>query len=963
MHTFRNSTATTFAVGAAIFCTAVGIGLGANLNSTVLNVQQIGTQTQISPPSELRVAQGLAAVSGPTNGSIPTGWQNQWAVLFDNNPATMITLTNFAPSTNVTGLLIDFGHTNWVDRVVICGTNNSLMVWPNYSKQSSTLPLGLIVVYIGTTPQTMTNVGSSTIPYDAGNPINEPFDIRFSPTPGRYVRIELQTRVNWPAWSGQINNQYGWTNASSPINQRWELSELEFYGSTGSVASNAVVLESNAPAPLQLAANDLSYYLGELTGQPHPIITPAQTNSYSGTLYMIVDLKPLASDYATMTNNLANGTLPTNEVNVTTSGREVMFTGWPYRCVCWSVWEFLEKQGVRWVYPDIHGDYVPQTGVSLALLPLIKQASAKNIYANWDAASFEPWPTWVKQSTRQEYLYVWRNRWNSSWSAAPIGGGEVPLRPSTGAPLDASYAEGFWNYPHSMNTALPPRILATNAAWWGSPDGINLTNAGVQFDLASAGAASWLAAKVIAFDASFPVGTAGNEPPLSLKYFNNSYNLMPMDSVKFSLDPESVSANALYEGTNQYGSPPLWVYNFGTHSSGAYYKLLTTVANLATNQTIGGLAYQDVFDPPISNYPSNVRMEVTLWGQPNLPMTSPKNTLMKSALDAWRNRVANLNVYDYSLLFVDYWQPDPHLPVPMVSALVGTAQYLAGIGAINGGCQALLAAGNTPATDGIKYNPWDFYAYPRIRWNTNQTGDQLLREFFTGYYQEASAPMLAYYQAMENYQYSNNVDMHYKGFCYWMDSRTFPLFILSQMQTNLYAAQLFATNWYVVNRIRDMTNQFDWLLATRGITNITQLADYSSFVIMPANGTYWVNLADMVAASYVPTPNQVEHRNNDLNLNGPCEAAQTFLFTKAGKYRIDIVCAGNYYYNLGQPAYMNVMLGPSSTGFVPIANGFQTNSYTLNIPTATAFDFGLAFPTTWSNSGYVTVRQIGITAQ
>ena len=56
---------------------------------------------------------------------------------------------------------------------------------------------------------------------------------------------------------------------------------------------------------LALAASDLSYYLGELSGKPHPIITPANTNLYSGTIYRIVDLKGLAPSYATMTNNIA----------------------------------------------------------------------------------------------------------------------------------------------------------------------------------------------------------------------------------------------------------------------------------------------------------------------------------------------------------------------------------------------------------------------------------------------------------------------------------------------------------------------------------------------------------------------------------------------------------------------------------------------------------------------------------
>ena len=169
---------------------------------------------------------------------------------------------------------------------------------------------------------------------------------------------------------------------------------------------------SSVTQPLQIAALDLSYYLGELTGSPHPIITSAQTNLYPGTIYRIKDLASLAPDYDTMMANIASGALPTNPV-VSLVGREIQFTGWPYRCVDWGVWQFLEDQGVRWVYPDGHGDYVPTgNGVSLSMLPLNMNPSATSIFANFDADSFNPWPQAWLQSIRQEYLYFWRNRWN-----------------------------------------------------------------------------------------------------------------------------------------------------------------------------------------------------------------------------------------------------------------------------------------------------------------------------------------------------------------------------------------------------------------------------------------------------------------------------------------------------------------------------------------------------------------------
>lgn len=51
--------------------------------------------------------------------------------------------------------------------------------------------------------------------------------------------------------------------------------------------------------------------------------------------------------------------------------RSARAVGSLYANVRRSVWAFLENQGVRWLYPDEHGDFVPTgKGVSLDGLPL-----------------------------------------------------------------------------------------------------------------------------------------------------------------------------------------------------------------------------------------------------------------------------------------------------------------------------------------------------------------------------------------------------------------------------------------------------------------------------------------------------------------------------------------------------------------------------------------------------------------
>lgn len=868
-------------------------------------------------------------------GSLPTALPPvNYLPVYDKRPDTSIILTNLASSTKSPSLLIDLAQLTSVHRVVIASTNNQFQFWPDSSGAAHVLPRGLVVVFVGSTPRTLTNVGSYAIPYNAGNVISQPIDIRFNPIAGRYIRLELQTRVNWTSGTYANNIPFGWTNAIPSADQMWQIGEVEVFGTTTTTATNAVVLNSSAYA-LKLAANDLSYYLTELTGQPHPVISPAQTNLYPGKLYVIDDLAALAPNYATMMANIANGSLSTNEVNVLQNGRVIKFTGWPYRVVCWSVWEFLERQGVRWVYPDVHGDYVPQkTSVDLSFLPLRLTNYVKTIYANFDTGSFRPWPAWVAQSDQQGWLYWWRNHWSSSSSPSPWGA-EIPYIQSSGT-VDPQYAEGFDGYPHNLTTVVPSRVLANNSSWWGTADGVNFTPNGVQFDLASTGAAQWIAKKVIAWDAVHH-GPQQSVQSLGINYFETPYNLLPVDAATFSIDSETVAAN------NLYNRPPSWLPWIWTWkpSSGAYYKLLSTVASIATNQIIGGLAYADVYDPPKSNYPPNVQMEFVMYGSPNLPITAAPNAAMKQAVDGWHQVCSRLAHYDYALLISDVWQGDNRIPVPMVHGMVDTAKYLFGIGAQNGGTQATEAA--------IQYNPWDFFAWPRIRWNTNLTSDQILDDFFTGYYREASVPMRAYYKAMEDYQYSNSVDMHFHGYCYNLMPGAFPVGVLNAMRTNLAAAQTLATNWYIINRINDATNSFGWTMNRLGLTedSLTNLSRYAS---VPTTGVYSCNLSNFKqytlfgAPYYSPVWN--EDGNRAWNFDGAAIIYQTLNFTSGGTYRVKVTNWCKWSNGSNYPT-LRVILGPSASATAGSAltvnwGAQQDSTFDLTVPSGGLFDLFIA---------------------
>jgi len=204
----------------------------------------------------------------------PGAWQiyslnttNILTKLTDNNPATFVTLTNASGFPNSIGLIIDLGQTNIIDRVFLIGGNaTNLNIWSN-SVPETNPPLGLIAVSVGNNPASMTNqVGTWTVPPNAGNPVNTEVDLRFSPTAGRYVQIQLKTNVIWG-----VNYWPGWALSSqppAPTNLTWNVGEVELYGFGGLVTNlNAVVCDgytnqldrvNSVSQPLQIAALDLS---------------------------------------------------------------------------------------------------------------------------------------------------------------------------------------------------------------------------------------------------------------------------------------------------------------------------------------------------------------------------------------------------------------------------------------------------------------------------------------------------------------------------------------------------------------------------------------------------------------------------------------------------------------------------------------------------------------------------------
>lgn len=795
---------------------------------------------------------------------------------------TRISLTNFVQGSLTTlasspNIVIDLGQLTSVHRLFLSGTNHDLKLWGDYNMRTNP-PLGLIVVSIGNSITNVKKAAEYTIPYDAGNPVDTEADFRFSPIVGRYITIELQTNVIWGTdhWPGQAI-------AFQPQKTflALNLERLEVFGSpVTNLGPNAVVCPSNAPMPLALAARELSYYLGELTGLPHPIITPDKTNLYSGTIYRIIDLKSLASTYATMMTNIANGYLP-GGVNIELQGREVVFRAWPYRCLLWSVWEFLERQGVRWVYPNSHGDFVPTgQGISLTMLPLRFTPIATSIFAAWGLDEFLPWRNWITQPPREEYLYAWRNRWNAyGGGSGSLGGAEIPVQPSPKNTLDSNYTESFTGYPHNFSSVIPTRILLQHTNWWGYSTKTNkrispLSNNASAFCMSNPELTSWVKQKLFAVSMANPIDSTS---PLTTTYFKNSFNLLPSDSTSYCMCDNCLAANDYNQA-----SGIAWVKICQKSFSGIYYDFVNRISTkLATDGTLlplGVLAYADVLQPPtnIGKLSNNVHVAICIYGSPNLPTTSPRNANLKQVLDTWHTKADHLNYYDYALLHTDYWQTNASMPVPLVYGIVERAKYLAQIGSVDGLCQATESS--------IPYNPWNFYAYPRIHWNTNQTSDQLLQEFFQGYFRDVSALMLAYYKTMEDYHVTNDVDLHLKGYCYGMTAGSFPISVLAAMGTNLATAENATKDWIVRQRLRKIREGYDWLISSSGLAgqNLNVTSIYSQ---VRKSVNFTVSLQNL-KTPYAREGNGAIVSSSKLSFWCIGRAEVPLYFASAGDYRV-----------------------------------------------------------------------------
>jgi hypothetical protein len=314
-------------------------------------------------------------------------------------------------------------------------------------------------------------------------------------------------------------------------------------------------------------------------------------------------------------------------------------------------------------------------------------------------------------------------------------------------------------------------------------------------------------------------------------------------------------------------------------------------------------------------------------------MSSPRNAALQQVFEAWHAKCQRLATYDYALLHTDCWQKDPRLPVPLVTATVDRAKYLRRLGALNGGCQA------TP--ESLPYNPWNFYAYPRIRWNADQTADLLLQEFFACHYREAGKSVRAYYQALEDHLIRHDVSMYCRGYCYGLTPGSFPVAVLAEMRKHLEAAERSAKSWAIRERVARLREGFDWVIEARGLKGV-DLNDTSRYPRIETNQPQ-VDLRTLRKSD----PNRPG--GNFAELNGKTGewffGAQGMIesplcFRSPGKYTVTVVARAVPYQDVWP--VMNAFVGAQGKSFTVDAKDSKEFSFTAELP-AGVWDLVIAY--------------------
>jgi len=609
-------------------------------------------------------------------------------------------------------------------------------------------------IYAGLQPDALTLAGSMTVPDDFVKVIT------FNPVVARYLRLVI-----------------GAEGAGYP----WSIAEVEIYGHRNPKAfdaGNAVVVAPDAPELVRLAAEDLGFYLGQVTEDAFPVVSPADAWKYGGVRFRVL-VPGIPSS-----NMSFQQALSLERYWITRSGNEVTLQGQTLRAIVYAVKEILERHGVRWTYPAALCDLIPaRRALDLSFLPYNAQPP---IYVR-------KWNNGVGGSLSSErFRWLVRSGLNSDWGTLINALGPTSSLNRIG-----------WGLTHSMSNIWGNDAEKQHPDWYAGT--AHKSGWNVVPDVTAPGLIDFILGRMKEDEAT---NKAAKEPRQVF-----GYGIHPLDVPSWAVSDRAEKLLGPFRKTEPEGSDDA-AMNFDY--SNLYGYLLNETAKRMQQELpgklLGGTAYENHRLAPtkIDKFPSNLFMLLCLHEQPyNLPLTSPQHLGERTNIEAWSKKCSMLGVWDYILLD-EHKTKDWHTPTPLVTALVDRYSWMAAHGFVYLGTQGI----EDPDC------PWNVYAFAQVIYNPKVQVKQVEDTFFVGYYREAAAPMQAYYTTLENYLLTHNIGLSGSviNFSYEPNKEAFPPALVAQLRTDLAAAQRAAKHGFVKARVRRACDALQWAVDFAGQT-------------------------------------------------------------------------------------------------------------------------------------------------
>jgi hypothetical protein len=577
-------------------------------------------------------------------------------------------------------------------------------------------------------------------------------NLKFAPTRGRYVRLEI-----------------GHNSAGYP----WAIAELEVYAATKEVSPeewNAVVVDSEANSTLKLAAEELRHYLTEGLNVPAKIVSPEDAEGSQGLRVRLESPEPPKLPYSE--NDPAN----VEDVSVTKEKNDIVISGPTSRAVLYGAYELLHRIGVRWVYPGPHGDVVPSLRkIPDSIFPIKYRPPFRTRYANFGVGSLA-----THTKTEDGFLFFVRHHFNNTWGGSLRG-------TLSGTPPRMNLGFG---YIHNLRLIVPDNVLKEHPDWLpgryrkGSkvpcttnPEFINFVVKRIKEE-------------------------SEKKPELQ------GFSIHPMDGPSFCECARCEKAFGKPKKVREVADDMAHAFDYSSH----YMHLIDQVARRVKKELPGkgilAVAYANHGKPPehIRNLPDNVMVDVTLHWEHNLPVDSPVNSSHKKEIEEWAFRCSQLGIYDYCLIHMDttYGRPagEWFTLVPLVSPIADHHRFFNKLGVTSVGTQAM--------GDICWTSPWSVYAYSRTAWNPNEPVEDIKKDFFGGFYGRAGRAMRKWYETFESHVVENHIDLGGGVGTFSPVKAAYPEEVVGKMRRYLDQAERKARKWYVRKRVAHARLCTEW---------------------------------------------------------------------------------------------------------------------------------------------------------